>query len=200
MEGLWAIIPVKPFNSGKTRLSSVLNIIERKKLSKTMLDNALKAITDSQEVEQLIVVSNDSEVLTIAKKKHSIPLKEINPLNLNNAIASSVSYIIKNGGTKILVLPSDLPLISANDINNLVSLAENPPVMVISSDRRETGTNALLLNPISKFQFNYGEESFIQHTREARTLGYRVELCNNINISLDLDLPEDLELYYQMMK
>ena len=65
--------------------------------------------------------------------------------------------------------------------------------MVIAPDRRQDGTNGLFVNPAGLIEYGYGPGSFQRHSERATQAGARLEIINSPNISLDLDLPEDLE-------
>ncbi|NQU30134.1 MAG: hypothetical protein HQ525_05650, partial [Anaerolineae bacterium] len=95
----------------------------------------------------------------------------------------------------VLVLPADLPLISQEDIQKLVSVAnKHERVVVITPDRHKQGTNALLISPAGIIEYDFGPNSFSRHCERAIKAGARLEICTLPSIELDLDLPEDLEL------
>jgi 2-phospho-L-lactate guanylyltransferase len=71
--------------------------------------------------------------------------------------------------------------------------------VVIATDRREEGTNALLVRPPGLIPYRYGTGSFHRHVEEARNIGAVVEVYRSPTISLDVDVPEDLELYRKML-
>jgi 2-phospho-L-lactate guanylyltransferase len=95
----------------------------------------------------------------------------------------------------VLILPADLPLISQEDIEKIITAANGGKrVVVITPDRHKNGTNALLVSPAGIIEYDYGENSFERHCENARKAGARLEVCELPSIELDLDLPEDLEL------
>jgi len=64
---LWAILPVKPLRSGKSRLSKVLSEEERAALNQNLLQNSLKVLASLELIDTILVVSRDPAVLTIAR-------------------------------------------------------------------------------------------------------------------------------------
>jgi 2-phospho-L-lactate guanylyltransferase len=76
----------------------------------------------------------------------------------------------------------------------LVERAKKPPVVVIAPDRREEGTNALLICPAGLIEYDFGPGSYKRHCERARQAGARLEVVNLPSLSLDLDLPEDLDM------
>ncbi len=98
----------------------------------------------------------------------------------------------------VLILPADLPLLNSQDLQTLIRRSEPSPVVVIAPDRRRDGTNALLVCPAGLIEYAYGPGSFKRHCERATQAGVRLEICDLPSISLDLDLPEDLELWHTL--
>src|SRR5215208_1360051 len=191
---LWAIIPVKPLRRGKSRLAGSLSEDERTELNRNLLQNTLKTLADIKELEEVLVVSRDPQVLTIARNYGARTVREDGQPELNTALkrATVVAQVYATRG--VLVLPADLPLVTRDDILTLISRAGEPPVVVIAPDRHGTGTNALLISPAGLIEYDFGENSFQRHCQHAKEAGARLEIVNLPTLGLDLDLPEDLEL------
>jgi 2-phospho-L-lactate/phosphoenolpyruvate guanylyltransferase len=98
-----------------------------------------------------------------------------------------------HGAHAVLILPADLPLITAADVRKLLTLGKKAPVVVIAPDRRDNGTNGLFVNPAGLIEYGYGPGSNHCHAERATEAGARVEILTSKRIGLDLDLPEDLE-------
>jgi 2-phospho-L-lactate guanylyltransferase len=191
---IWAIIPVKPLRSGKSRLSGTLTADEREELNRALLRHTLKTLSDLKEVEHVLVVSRDPQALTIARMHGARTVREDGQPHLNTALqrATVVAQVYATRG--VLVLPADLPLISPEDVHALIDHATDPPVVVIAPDRHEKGTNALLISPAGLIEYDFGENSFQRHCQRVKEAGARLEVVNLPSLGLDLDLPEDLEL------
>ena len=191
---IWAIIPVKPLRSGKSRLAGTLSEDERAELNRTLLQHTLKTLSDLKEVEHVLVVSRDPQVLTVARMYGARTVREDGQPHLNTALkrATVVAQVYATRG--VLVLPADLPLISREDILTLIERAADPPVVVIAPDRHDKGTNALLISPSGLIEYDFGEDSFQHHCQRVKEAGARLEIVNLPSLGLDLDLPEDLEL------
>jgi len=200
MSVTWAIIPVRSLDSGKTRLAEHLQKSERKELIRFLLERLLNLIKKVSSIDRCLVVSHDPNIHKMSKECGAEILDEKAPFNLNRAVTLASKYVKKNGCERVIVIHSDLPLIEAHDIERITALGVEPPVMVISPDRRNNGTNALLIDPIESFNFHYGENSFRLHLKEAKQKKYHIEIYNHIHTSLDLDYPEDLEFYNSYIK
>jgi len=197
---LWAIVPVKPLRRGKSRLAGALSDKERAELNQSLLQHTLKTLTRLKEVEQVLVVSRDTEALTIARQLGARTVREDGQPLLNTALtrATVVAQVYATRG--VLILPADLPLISEEDVLTLIGRAVDPPVIVIAPDRHKRGTNALLISPAGLIEYDFGENSFEKHCELAKQAGARLEVVDLPTLGLDLDVPEDLEIVRELEK
>ncbi len=191
---VWAIVPVKPLDRAKSRLAGVLSRLERTTLSQQMLVNTLQALAAVPAVERTLVVSRDSRALALARAHGAKTVSERGQPQLNRALVRATLLARGYNVSAVLVLPADLPLLTREDIEALLALAVEPPVVVIAPDRRRSGTNALLSAPPGLIEYDFGPDSFGRHLAHAREAGARVQLCELPSLGLDLDVPEDLEL------
>ena len=192
---IWAIVPVKPLRRGKSRLAGTLTEDERAELNSQLLAHTLETLKKTPAVEEVLVVSRDPKALAIARDHKARTIQEDGAPSLNTALerATAVAKMYTPNG--VLILPADLPLISQEDIEKLVTAANgHKRVIVITPDRHKEGTNALLVSPAGLIEYDYGESSFERHCKLARKAGARLKICELPSIELDLDLPEDLEL------
>ena len=191
---LWAIVPVKPLRRGKSRLSGTLSEDERTHLNQLLLEHTLKTLKDLKEIEHILVVSRDPAALSIAREHGARTVRENGSPQLNTDLtrATVVAQVYATRG--VLVLPADLPLMTPADISALLERATDPPVVVIAPDRREEGTNALLICPAGLIEYDFGPDSYQRHCERAEKAGARLEVVTLPSLGLDLDLPEDLEM------
>ena len=192
---IWAIVPVKPLRRGKSRLAEALNEDERAELNSQLLKHTLKTLKETPKVEEVLVISRDPKVMTIAHDHDARTIMEAGSADLNTALkrATAVAKMYTTNG--VLILPADLPLISKEDIEKIIDIGHaHHRVVVITPDRHKNGTNALLVSPSGLIEYSYGEKSFERHCEQAKNVGARLEVCELPSIELDLDLPEDLDL------
>jgi 2-phospho-L-lactate guanylyltransferase len=191
---LWAIVPVKPLRYGKSRLAEVLTPDERSDLNRRMLAHTLDTLTAIPEIEHVLVVSRDQAALALAREYGARTVQENGSPHLNVALTRA-TVVAKNYATRgVLIVPADLPLITPEDVRLMLERAVKPPVVVVAPDRRQDGTNALLVCPAGLIEYEFGPGSFQRHCERARKAGARLEICDLPSLALDMDLPEDLEL------
>jgi len=189
------IVPVKALHESKSRLRGVLTPDQRMDLSREMLLNTLQELAELTEIERTLVVSADSTVLALARERGAEVIEERDPPSLNKALRQATALASDMQAEAVLVLPADLPLLLAADVRDLIGRAHDPPVVVVSPDRKRSGTNALLMAPPGAIKYEFGPDSFERHVRSAEASGARAEIIELPNLGLDLDAPEDLEIY-----
>ena len=198
---LWAIIPVKPLRRGKSRLSGVLSLEARTALNHYLLSNTLETLASVPEIEHSLVVSRDPEALTLAREYGARTVQEQGSPQLNIALTRATMVALSHSVQGVLIVPADLPLLSVDDIREVVRHAVDPPVIVITPDRHHQGTNALLISPPGLIKYEFGPDSFHRHCAQAKKEGARLEICERVSVALDIDFPEDLELAgYELME
>jgi 2-phospho-L-lactate guanylyltransferase len=190
---IWAIVPVKPLQRGKSRLAGMLTEDQRTRLNRYLLEHVLKTTNEVSEIEHTLVVSHDPAALVLANEMGVRTVLEDGALQLNSAITQATIVAKAEGAHAVLILHADLPLINPADLKALLSRGKNPPVVIIAPDRRQDGTNGLFVNPAGLIKYGYGPGSFQCHSERATDAGARLEVVNCPNIALDLDLPEDIE-------
>lgn len=190
----WAIVPVKPLRRAKSRLAPMLSQDQRADLSQRMLAHTLEVLGSVSAVEHTLVVSRDPKALALAREQGARTVMERGAPELNRALVRATAVARGYGVSGVLILPADLPLIEREDVEKLLELATDPPVVVVAPDRHEEGTNALLSRPPGLIEYDFGPDSFVRHKKRAEKAGARLEICHLPSLGLDVDIPEDLEL------
>jgi 2-phospho-L-lactate guanylyltransferase len=190
---IFALVPVKKFDSSKSRLSSVLNVDERKKLSELLLMNTISVLTKSSAISEIVIVSSDEVAMEIAKRNDAKFLRESKDHGVNAAIARADDYSSENGAEATLVIPQDLPLLMTADVNMICRKAESTErCLVICPSIRHDGSNALLRKPSRLLKTYYDEDSFNAHIRAATKVGIPIKVFLSKRIMVDLDTTEDI--------
>jgi 2-phospho-L-lactate guanylyltransferase len=143
-----------------------------------------------------VVLSMDDELLREARAIGAASLLQATE-GLNQGLDEARAGVGAEA-TAVLVLPVDLPGVSASALDELVEAAERArrdeperPVVILAPDHHGTGTNALLVAPPDAIPFLFGEGSRAAHASAARAAGASyVEVQGPLGF--DLDTPEDL--------
>ena len=193
--GVVAVVPIRGLGNGKTRLAGLLGPEARAALTRRMLRGVVRAALAAAPVRAVVVVSPDPAALAFAAALDPavVPLAQ-DPAapGLDAAAAAGRAWAMARGASALLVLFGDLPLLRAEEIEDL--LDHEAPV-VLAVDRHGTGTNGLVLRlnrpAAAAFRFHYGPGSYARHTAEAGGLGLPVATSLAPGTALDLDTPED---------
>jgi 2-phospho-L-lactate guanylyltransferase len=181
------VIPVKPFENAKTRLSPVLTNDERRVFCLSMLEDVLKTVASL--THKTIVIGKGS--LPEIEKTFDVTFLKESGTGLNATVSEAIDWCMQRGGRSVLILPADIPLIKPADLNHIILKGKETPV-VISPSRDNNGTNALLLTPPDVLPTFYGSSSFQRHLEEAAKQNLRFSICRLPRIALDIDTIEDL--------
>lgn len=169
---VFAIVPVKRIGVSKRRLSQNLSLEERKALTVAMLEDVLSALKASV-VTKVLVVSNDQNVGPIAERfgaSFFSPFRR----GLNSAIEEAMAWCMRNKADSVLVLPADIPLVKAKDIDIITKLgSEKRKVILVPS--RDWGTNAFFQSPPHLIHACFGPNSFTKHVAEGCKKGICVK-------------------------
>jgi 2-phospho-L-lactate guanylyltransferase len=188
----FAIVPVKRFENSKTRLSSVLDMHDRVRLSLLLLEDTLQILSVVPSLTQVITVSADKRIEEIAVKHEANFLLEEKEGGVNSAVALADSYCMKQGADATMVIPHDLPLLDPIDISKACNLAENESrCIVICPSLRYNGTNMLLRKPPSIIATYYDTDSYNMHVKAAIRVGIPVKRLFSKTLMCDIDTPED---------
>jgi 2-phospho-L-lactate guanylyltransferase len=186
----WLVVPVKPLEEGKSRLAPALDVVARAALSRRWLDGLLATARANTRLAEVVVISRDPAVLALAAAAGATPLVEYGQ-ELNHALEEARRYALAAGAQALLVLPSDLPLLTAGDLDGLLDLAQMGDGVVIAPSH-DGGTNALLLRPPAAIPYTFGEESFARHCALAAAAQLDCRVYRSETLAWDVDTPEDL--------
>ena len=191
---IWAIVPVKPLQQSKSRLSGVLSPLQRAGVSRHLLARTLHVLAETPRIARVLVISRDPAALALARRAGARTLLEEGAPELNSALPRATTFAQSSRIEGVLVLPTDLPLLTAADLDALLDFGSMGAAVVIAPDRHEQGTNALFVRPPGIIPYAFGPGSFAEHCRSAEQVCVSLSICRRPGFALDLDLPEDLQL------
>ena len=190
-----AIIPIGELEGAKSRLGDTLDAEERRDLVTEMLDRTVRAALATPDIAETLVVSPDREVLAHAAALGARTLRQRSQ-GLNRGLWEAREDAVAGGADAVVVVPIDLPLISATALSELtapLAAVSERPLVILAPDRHGRGTNGLVVAPPNAIEFGFGGDSRAAHAACAAESGARyVEVDGPL--SLDLDTPDDLLL------
>lgn len=186
-----AIIPVKTFSKSKTRLNLSLN--QREDLCRIMLEEVVETISNTKNIDKIIVVSKDEEALKLTKKFDVIEIFDDDESGVNHAVSLADSYLANNEWDTSIIFPQDIPFIQSEDIEDIIQFSKSPQSILVVPSRRFDGTNALLRRPHNLMKTHYDEDSYKIHLEIGKSMTSNTSLILLRRIMLDIDNQEDLK-------
>jgi 2-phospho-L-lactate guanylyltransferase len=186
MDEIYGIIPVSKFKNAKTRLSPFLNETERENLLKAMLKDVTNSLKNY--VDKIIIISSDENVLDYCKKLNVETIEENENSNLNKALKQAMEYC-KLKAKKVVIVPSDIPLIGKTNIQLLIEHSKSLDFIIVPS--KGGGTNILIMKPLAIFT-KFGDFSYLEHIKLAEKKKLNPIVHDSFFIALDVNTTEDL--------
>jgi 2-phospho-L-lactate guanylyltransferase len=186
MNGCWALVPVKARAECKCRLAERLSADARLGLVRLMLKRVLAELKASRTISHIAVVSPERDTLAA-----DVVVLEDAGNGLNAALDSARQTLVAQGARELVVLPADLPFVTAADIDLLVESGRRVG-FALAGDLAGTGTNGLYVAPPAPFHFQFGPGSRLRHLGEAARLGRHPELVRAAGLEFDLDMADDV--------
>lgn len=186
MDEIYGIIPVSRFKECKTRLSPFLNEEERENLLKVMLKDVTESV--AKYVDNIILISADDDVLNYGKSLNLKTLKENENSNLNKALKQAMDYC-KSKAKKVIILPSDVPLIGKTNIKMLIDSSKSLDFIIVPS--KGGGTNAIIMKP-GAIRTKFGDFSYKEHVNAADRKNLNPQVHDSFFMALDVNTTEDL--------
>jgi len=184
--GACVLIAIKERSRCKTRLAPALEPQARLDLVRAMLAAVLSAAGEARTVRQVIVVSPERDAVPA-----DVPVLADTGESLNDALTQAHRMLRDFGCREAVILPADLPGISAADIDGLVHAGRSGG-FAIAPDDAGTGTNALCLVSAQPFRFQFGLDSQRLHLAEAGRLELAPRVVRLPGLQFDVDSPADL--------
>ena len=182
----WAVVPLKRFADAKRRLAGVLDLESRWRLSTAMLRDVLAALAATPGLDRIVLATSEPTAAGFG-----CPVIDDGGGDLNRAIARAAAALETAGAERMLVLPADVPLVTAPEIARVLAAGKAAPVVIVA-DLRGHGTNALLLSPPRAMEPCFGTDSRARHAAAAKNLGLASTELRLPGLGFDVDEPDDL--------
>ena len=189
---MWAMVPLKSFDQAKKRLASVLTVEERRALMLAMARDVLSALSRSQRLTGILIVSRAPEADALAQTFGTERFSESPDADLSLALVQAGDYLknqLHAAGT--MIVPADVPLIEPTEVDAV--LAQHEAVTVVP-DNDNIGTNCLICSPPNRIPYLFDGKSFKPHIAAASHEGIIPKIAPSSGFALDIDTPGDLQV------
>lgn len=190
----WALIPIKGFERGKSRLSEVLAPLERAQLARNLFEHVVRVLRASPAIDGIAVVSDSVEARKHAEGLGVVALSDADDSQgLADVVDGALQDLERRGATSVMICMSDLPDLTVQDIASVARQLDESDVVLVP-DLLQQGTNVIALKPVTCLPSCLGhEDSLRRHHTRARDSGLTVSVQLSSGIAFDVDRPRDLE-------
>jgi 2-phospho-L-lactate guanylyltransferase len=213
---MWAIVPLKTLEAAKQRLANLLTPVERRDLMLAMARDVLSALCQTKFLSGVLIVSRTPEADALAQAFSVERFAESPDADLPTALTQASHHLMEHFGARgVVVIPADVPLVSAEEIDNILTihcsitepLIESstdsmqtdsmqtgpiPPAVTVIPDSEHLGTNCLMLSPPDVIDFIFDGRSFKPHVDAAFEQGLTPRIVPARGFALDIDTEADL--------
>lgn len=191
MKPVYALVPIKPFARAKRRLAGVVTPARRRALARAMAGRALRAARDARGIERVFALCADRQGCELARRCGATPLLERGRASLSRRLMQAIDALGAEGAGTALYLASDLPAVSAADVEWL--LQQHRDGLSLVAAERDGGTNALLCDLPRPIALAFGPASAARHLARARRAGVPARRLRRPALARDLDTATDLD-------
>jgi 2-phospho-L-lactate/phosphoenolpyruvate guanylyltransferase len=191
-EPAWVVVLVKDFDQAKQRLRPALDPGQRRELA---VQNARLALAAARAGDRVLAVCGSPAAAGLAREAGAEVLVEERPSGQNPAARLGLSHAAAHGARAVLLLSSDLPLVTRRTIATMLAAGRRlgRPAVLAAPATGRGGTNALYLCPPDAIDLHFGNDSLAKFERDAAARGVPFALHESPRLALDLDEPTDLE-------
>lgn len=186
-----AFIPVKQFESSKTRLNLTRN--QKIVLTELMLKSTILALKKCKRISSIVTISADERVEKISTY-YGVKYIFSKEKGVNHAVMVGDGICKENLYDASIIVPIDLIYLDPNEIELLLSIVSkfNRCSIIVPSVRRD-GTNLLIRRPFNLYVTSYDNNSYYNHIQSSRETGARTIVVKSVNLSKDLDTMDDYD-------
>lgn len=186
------IVPLRDFETAKTRLGDVLTASRRSDLARLC---AQRVLTRDVDCHRIVVCDSDS-VEKWARDLEVDTVRVTTP-GLNAALSEALPTIrSRHPDADVIIAHGDI--VEPAGLDDLITPTSQPDSarVVIVPDSRRDGTNVLRIDSTmcADWTFQYGPASFSKHLQQAQSRGWSVRVHHDAGLATDLDTREDLGL------
>ena len=190
-----ALVPVKGFATGKSRLAAALGRATAEALARAMLEDVLAALARVPGLVQRAVVTPDPEVAAAAERAGARALcgDDAGPDDAVTRAARELGPACADG---LLVVLGDVAGARPEDLARMLeALAAGPAPRAVLAPSLDGGSAALARRPPDAFPTSFGPDSARRHREAAAAAGVPLVELALPSLAIDLDDEADLHAF-----
>ncbi len=190
LDPVWALVPVNPPQTGKSRLAPLLSPDERAELARHMAHDVLAALRGAPAIAAVALLAADESAAAIAGDLPCRLLADERSGDLCASLTAAARRLGAEGAATILIVPGDLPALTAGDVDALLAAHRGGVTVAVAA--RDGGTNGLALTPPGAIPCLFGPDSAARHLAAARERGLVATRLALPGFARDIDTVDDV--------
>ena len=159
-----------------------------------MLQDVLTALAGAN-LAGILVNTRDPLATDLAHRHGARVITDDARAGHTGAVAAMARVLTREGRAGMLVLPGDIPRVTAAEINALIDAHRATPSFTIAPAHDELGSNGVLCLPPDAVPLRFGDNSYFPHLDTARRHGIEPTIVRLAGFALDIDHPDDLRAF-----
>lgn len=195
MTRIWAIIPVKKFDTAKSRLASAMSDEDRRALALAMARDVATALKHAQTIARVVMVSDIPALERVTGFDGIDHFHTHQAQGLNEDLALAARWAETQGATHVLIVHADLPQLTSQAIDDfLAGVGDMPASQIrVAACKQGTGTNLLLALVPLPLSLVFGRNSLARFCECAKAANISVDVVRDPVLANDIDTPEDFD-------
>lgn len=195
---IWAVVPIKETAQAKQRLGDAVPVELKPRLALAMAEDVLSALAAAPGLAGILVMTIDAAASEVARRYGARVLAEGARDGQTGAVRAAARALTGEGRRAILAIPGDVPLITPEEVQELMRAHDRMPDFIITPAHDERGSNAILCAPPELVPLQFGDDSFAPHLEAAKRSGLEPKIVRLAGIGLDIDNPRDLAAFLKV--
>ena len=152
-----AIVPIRSWATGKSRLG--LDDAERASLGRAFALDVIDVLQQSPDIDLVVVVTADEDVRAAVDCVEVVPDRG---QTLDDAVSQGCAHVLAGGGSRVVVVPSDLPCLTVDALAEVVRMSDGHE-HAYSPDTEGDGTGIIVSRDAVGLVTSYGPGSAAAH-------------------------------------
>ena len=195
---IWAVVPIKETAHAKQRLKDAVPAELRPRLALAMAEDVLSALVAVPGLAGVVVVTLDTAAAELARRYGARLLAAGAGDGQTGAVRAAALALAREGRTAMLTIPGDVPLVTPEEVRELLDAHDRTPEFIITPAHDGRGSNAVLCAPPELVPLQFGNDSFVPHVEAARRIGVEPKIIRLPGVALDIDNPRDLAAFLKI--
>jgi 2-phospho-L-lactate guanylyltransferase len=189
---------MKDTTNSKFRLRDALSKKLRRQLALAMFEDVLATLTGCRGLAGIIVVTPDVAVMGRAAAYGADFITDGAREGQTGAVTAAARRLAREGKGAMLTIPGDVPLVTPEEIAQIIAAHDRTPDFIIAPAHDERGSNAILCSPPDAVPLKFGDDSFLPHLEGARQAGLEPKILRLPGLGLDIDNPANLAAFLKI--